>query len=176
MSQPYVGEIRILPYSRGAPRGWQMCDGSLLQISQYEVLFNLIGTTYGGDGQSTFGVPDLRGRVPIHQGTGRGLSSYALGQMAGTEEVTLTTQQMPAHNHLVIASSEAGSSSSPTANVLATVASEPFYVDMATGGTAYPLPPATLTAAGGNVPHDNTAPTLTLNYCIAWAGIYPSQN
>ena len=176
MSQPYLGEIRLFPYPRGAPRDWHLCDGTLLSIAQYDALYTLLGTTYGGDGQSTFGLPDLRGRIPIHQGTGPGLSTYALGQMAGTETVTLTKNQMPAHNHFLLASIAAGNSSSPTGNVTATVPGEPLYVDMADGGTAYALPPTTLGMAGNNLPHENCAPTLTMNYCMALYGIWPSQN
>jgi microcystin-dependent protein len=179
MTQPYIGEIRLFPYNRGAPRNWHLCDGTLLAISQYDTLFTLLGTTYGGDGQTTFGLPDLRGRIPIHEGTGVGLSTYALGQMAGTEAVTLTSLQMPQHNHFVVASTAAGTSASPTGNIPATLANEPFYVDMSTGGgggTPYLLPPTTIGMSGGNLPHENTAPTLTLNYCIALFGIWPSQN
>lgn len=176
MSDPYIGEIRLFPYGRGAPSNWQLCDGSLLPISEYETLYTLLGTTYGGDGQNSFGVPDLRGRVPIHQGQGRGLSNYVLGQMSGTETVTLTTMQMPVHTHIAIASAGAGTSATAAGNLLATVAGEPFYVDMDTGGTIYPLPTNSVAPSGGNQGHDNTAPTLPLNYCIAFNGVWPSQN
>ena len=105
MSTPYIGEIRMFGFgTRGAPNGWQGCDGSLLPISEYDALFALIGTTYGGDGQVTFGVPDLRGRLPIHQGTGPGLSTYVIGQKAGTETVTVLPTQMPAHTHPILVS------------------------------------------------------------------------
>lgn len=176
MSAPYVGEIRLLPYARGAPQGWQLCDGSLLSIAQYEVLYTLLGTTYGGDGQVTFAVPDMRGRIPIHQGTGRGLSSYFLGQVAGTEEVTLNTLQMAAHGHTLLASTLPGTSVSPAENVPAVIPGETFYGVAGDGSTPYPLPTNTVGMAGSNQPHDNTGPTLTLNFCIAWAGIFPSQN
>lgn len=176
MSEPYVGEIRLYPYGRGAPVNWQLCDGSLLSIASYDVLYSLLGTSYGGDGVTTFAVPDLRGRVPIHQGTGPGLSSYPLGQVGGTETVTLTTQQMPAHNHIALASTAPGNAATAGGNLLATVANEPLYVPSDPGGTPYPLPATTVGVAGQSQPHDNTAPTLTLNYCIALYGIYPSQN
>ena len=176
MSQPYVGEIRLLPYQRGAPQGWQLCDGSLLPISEYDTLYTLLGTTYGGDGVQTFAVPDMRGRIPIHQGTGRGLSSYILGQIGGSEAVTLTTAQMPAHGHLPTASTAAGTAISPVNNVTATIAGEPFYATAGDGNTPYALPTATVQSSGGGQPHENIGPTLTLNYCIAWAGVYPSQN
>lgn len=176
MSQPYVGEIRLFPYVRGAPQGWQLCDGSLLSIANFEVLYTLIGTVYGGDGQNTFAVPDMRGRIPVHQGTGRGLSTYNLGQIAGTEQVTLTTNQMPAHNHVLVASTLPGTAITPLNNVTAVIADEPFYGQAGDGSTPYPLPANTVGATGGNQPHDNTGPTLTLNYCIAWEGIFPAQN
>ena len=114
MSQPYIGEIRMFAFgTRGAPNGWQACDGSLLPISEYDALFALIGTTYGGDGQTTFAVPDLRGRLPIHQGQGPGLSNYVMGQMAGTENVTLLTTQMPIHTHTMVATTGAATSLTP---------------------------------------------------------------
>lgn len=177
MSNQYVGEIRLFPYMRGAPDSWQLCDGSLLQIAENEVLYTVIGTTYGGDGQSTFAVPDLRGRVPIHQGTGLGLSTYTLGQTGGTEEVTLTTNQMASHFHMIMASTAAGTSGSPANNIPATVAGEPFYTPVVQGTTSpYPLPGNTIGIAGSSGGHENTAPTLTLNYCIALYGVFPSQS
>jgi microcystin-dependent protein len=176
MSQPYLGEIRLFPYARGAPANWHLCDGSLLPISQYDALYALIGTTYGGDGQQTFALPDLRGRVPIHQGTGRGLSTYVLGQIAGTETVTLTQQQMAQHPHLEFASTAVGTSHAPTNNVTAVITGETFYGQGGDGSTAYALPTNTIGASGGNQGHDNMAPTLALNYCIATAGVFPSQN
>jgi len=175
MSDPYIGEIRILPYPRGAPNGWQKCDGTLLSISEYETLYVLLGTTYGGNGVTTFGVPDLRGAVPIHQGHGAGLSSYVLGQKGGAETVTLTLSQMAQHTHSVMASGTAASSANPTGAVTAALASEPFYASVASGTTTTNFPTNTISAAGGNQPHANIAPTLAVNYCIATAGIFPSQ-
>lgn len=176
MSAPYLGEIRLFPYPRGAPTGWHLCDGSLISIATYDALYVLLGTTYGGDGQQTFGLPDLRGRIPIHQGTGRGLSTYAIGQIAGTETVTLTSLQMAQHQHIELASTEVGTVHLPTGSLPAVITGEPFYGQGGDGSAPYPLPNNTIGVAGGNQPHENTAPTLTLNYCIATAGIFPSQN
>lgn len=175
MSEPYVGEIRLLPYLRGAPIDWQLCDGSLLQISQFDLLYALIGTTYGGDGVQTFAVPDLRGRVPIHQGQGTALSPYQLGQTGGTEQVTLTIQTMASHFHVLVAGTGPGSQASPANAITATVAGEPLYADVTAGATPYALPASTCGFAGGNQGHENCAPTLALNYCIALNGIYPQQ-
>lgn len=177
MSTPFIGEIRIFPYVRGAPVDWQVCDGSLLSISEYEALYQLIGTTYGGDGQSTFAVPDLRGRVPVHQGQGPGLSNYPLGQTAGSETVTLTGQQMPSHFHNILASGLPAAFDSPAGTIPAAVvdpAQDQFYAPDDTG-PATNFPASTVTFSGGGQAHDNTAPTLTLRYCIATSGIYPSQ-
>ena len=176
MTTPYLGEIRLLPYPRGAPTGWHLCDGSLISIAQYDSLYVLLGTIYGGDGVQTFALPDLRGRIPIHQGTGRGLSTYVAGQMAGTETVTLTSLQMAQHQHFELASTEVGTSHLPTGNLTAVITGETFYGQGGDGSAVYPLPATTIGATGGNQAHDNTAPTLTLNYCIAMVGVFPSQN
>ena len=177
MSTPYVGEIRLFGFSR-VPNGWFPCDGSLLSIAEYEVLFTLIGTTYGGDGQSTFAVPDLRGRLPIHQGQGPGLSSYVIGQVSGTETVTLIQTQMPAHTHALVATTSASTAITPGPTLLpGTVSGDTFYVNTITGNTAAPMSGQMLAPnGGGSQPHDNTMPTLTVQYCIAWAGIFPSQS
>ena len=179
MSAPYIGEIRILPYSRGAPVDWQTCDGSLLSIADYEALFLVIGTTYGGDGQSTFAVPDLRGRVPVHQGTGRGLTSRTMGEVSGTETVTLLTAQMAPHTHAMLASTMTGTRASPANAVLAAiagVAEEVLYATAPVPTDAVAFPATMVMTAGTNTPHDNTAPTLTLQYCIALSGLFPPQN
>lgn len=177
MSTPYIGEIRMFGFgTRGAPNGWQACDGSLLPISEYDALFALIGTTYGGDGQTTFAVPDLRGRLPIHQGTGPGLSTYVIGQQAGTETVTLLPTQMPAHTHTLSATSGAASSLTPgTALLPGSVSGDTFYASDITGATALAMSPQSMSTSGGNQPHENTMPTLTVQYCIATQGIFPSQ-
>ncbi|NOT88208.1 MAG: phage tail protein [Lysobacter sp.] len=177
MSTPYIGEIRMFGFgTRGAPIGWQGCDGSLLPISEYDALFALIGTTYGGDGQTTFGVPDLRGRLPIHQGTGPGLGTYVIGQVAGTENVTVLPTQMPAHTHTMVATTALATAVTPANNLLpGAVSGDSFYVNTITGNTAAPMSAQMLTLAGGSQPHDNTMPTLTVQYCIATQGIFPSQ-
>ncbi|SDD45779.1 phage tail protein [Aquimonas voraii] len=177
MSQPYIGEIRMLAFgTRGAPTGWQACDGSLLPIVQYDALFALIGTTYGGDGQTTFAVPDLRGRVPIHQGQGGGQSIYVIGQRAGAETVTLLPSQMPAHTHTLVATTGASTAVTPGADLLpGTVAGDTFYVNTITGNNAAAMSPQMLTAAGSSQPHENCMPTLTVQFCISLFGIFPSQ-
>jgi microcystin-dependent protein len=177
MSTPYIGEIRMFAFgTRGAPNNWQACDGTLLPISQYDALFALIGTTYGGDGQTTFAVPDLRGRVPIHQGTGPGLSTYVIGQRAGTETVTVLPTQMPAHTHTAVATTATGTTGTVGNTVLpGTVNADTMYITDITGLTAFTLAPQSVTQAGGSQPHENCMPTLTVQYCIATAGIFPSQ-
>ncbi|WP_448663969.1 phage tail protein [Sphingomonas sp. CJ20] len=177
MSAPYIGEIRILPYPRGAPVGWLICDGGLKSISEYEPLFTLLGTTYGGNGVSTFGVPDLRSAVPIHNGHGTGLSNYGLGQKGGAEGVTLIAAQMPSHNHNVAASTAAATSNLPTNNILAggtTV--DPFYATNVPAATPQPLSSTMVRNSGGSQPHENCAPTLAVQYCIAYSGIFPSRS
>ena len=177
MTTPYIGEIRMFGFgTRGAPNNWQACDGTLLQISQYDALFALIGTTYGGDGQTTFAVPDLRGRVPIHQGTGPGLSNYVIGQRAGTETVSVQTTQMPAHTHTAIATTAAATTGTPGTSVVpGAVANQTMYVTDTTGGRAFTQSAQAVTLAGGSQPHENCMPTLTVQYCIATQGIFPSQ-
>ncbi len=177
MSTPYIGEIRMFGFgTRGAPNGWQACDGSLLPISEYDALFALIGTTDGGDGRTTFAVPDLRGRVPIHQGTGPGLSTYVIGQRAGTETVTVLQTQMPAHTHTLVATSGAATALTPGTSVLpGAVSGDNFYVNTITGNNAAAMSPQMVGMAGGSQPHENCMPTLTVQYCIATQGIFPSQ-
>lgn len=175
MSTPYVGEIRMFGFGR-VPNGWFACDGALQSIAEYEVLYTLIGTTYGGDGINTFGVPDLRGRVPLHQGTGPGLSNRVIGQMSGTESVTLIQQQLPQHTHPLMATTAASTTGAVGNTVLpGAVSGETMYVTDIAGAIAASLAPVALTSIGGNQPHDNTMPTLTVQYCIAWAGVFPSQ-
>jgi microcystin-dependent protein len=173
MSTPYIGEIRMFGFGR-TPTGWQACDGSLLPISQYDALFALIGTTYGGDGQNTFAVPDLRGRLPIHQGLGAGLSNYVIGQMAGTENVTVLTNQMPAHTHVMVATTGASTAITPGPALLpGAVSGDTFYVNTVTGNNAAAMSDQMLTVSGGSQPHENCMPTLTVQYCMATEGIFP---
>lgn len=176
MSTPYIGEIRMFAFgTRGAPNFWQACDGSLLPISQYDALFALIGTTYGGDGQTTFAVPDLRGRVPIHQGQGPGLSNYVIGQRAGTETVVVQPTQMPAHTHTMVATTAASTATTPgTALLPGAVAGDTFYVNNITGNTVAPMSGQMVSQSGGNQPHENCMPTMTVQFCIATQGIFPS--
>jgi microcystin-dependent protein len=176
MSEPFVGEIRMFGFGR-VPTGWQACDGSLLPISEYDVLFALIGTTYCGDGVNTFAVPDLRGRLPIHQGQGPGLSNYVIGQVSGTESVTLIPTQMPAHTHSVQATSASATTATPGSSVMpGAISGDTMYATDITGLAGLTTAPQSVTAAGGSQPHENCMPTLTVQYCIAWAGIYPQQN
>ena len=168
MAQPYVGELRLFA-GNFAPAGWMFCDGQLLPIAENETLFNLIGTTYGGDGQNTFALPDLRGRVPVHQGNG-----FTLAQTGGTETVTLTTAQLPPHSHALRASSAVGTNSAPGNALLAATGAVNSY------GSGTPDQPMTADAlsplAGGSQPHDNMAPYLTVSYIISLFGVFPSQN
>lgn len=178
MSTPYIGEIRILPYMRGAPSGWLVCNGSLQQISQYETLFTLLGTAYGGDGNSTFGLPDLRSRVPVHQGQGTGLSPRPLGLSGGTEAETINTQQMGPHVHLALASTGVAAGTSPANMVPAAIPSTTgggFYAASPQPAEAVGFPQNMLIPSGGGAQHDNTAPTLTMQFCIATDGVWPSQ-
>jgi microcystin-dependent protein len=167
MAEPYVGEIRVFA-GNFAPAGWALCDGSTLAISTNEALYALIGTTYGGDGQSTFALPDLRGRVPIHTGPG-----YSLGQVGGTETVTLMSQNLPVHSHTSNASAANATSSDPTGRFWATNNDYRCYSN-ATPNTSFA--PAAIGAAGGSEPHDNMMPFLTVSYIIALEGVYPPFN
>lgn len=175
MTQPYVGEIRLFPYNF-APNGWFDCDGSLLSIAEYQVLFTLIGTTYGGDGTNTFALPDMRGRVPIHMGQGTGLSSYTLGQMSGSESVTLTTANMPRHNHLMTVTSSGANTGVPGSTVeLGAISGDTLYSNDVAGVTAGAMASTAVSLTGGNMPHNNLMPTLTVRFCICWAGTFPSH-
>jgi microcystin-dependent protein len=168
MSEPFLGEIRIFGFNF-APRGWAFCNGQLLAISQNTALFSLLGTTYGGNGQTTFALPNLQSRVPVHFGQGPGLSSYSLGQAAGVESVTLIASQLPAHNHTVNASTQSDITGNPTGNFPAGGASYDTTANTTMNG-------AMVGGGGGNQPHENLQPYLALNFCIALAGIFPSRN
>ncbi|HET6509765.1 MAG TPA: tail fiber protein [Baekduia sp.] len=173
MATPYVGEIRIFA-GTFAPLNWAFCDGQLLPISENETLYQLIGTTYGGDGDQTFALPDLRGRAPKHQGTGSGGSNtYTMGQSGGAEWVTLNVGQIPNHRHLLLATTGSGTTADPAGNILASSPSTSTYVDGVTPGDA--LAAASVGARGGNLPHDNLMPYLAVNYIISLYGIFPSQ-
>ena len=172
MSDPFVAEIRIFPFNF-APTGWARCDGQILPISQNTALFSLLGTTYGGNGQSTFALPDLMGRAPLHPGQGPGLSLYDLGEVGGTETVTLLPSEIPSHSHALNANTiDVGDTNVPQPN--ATFA-------QSGGGALYQavpdtqLAPDTLTPVGGDQPHNNMQPYLTLYFNIALQGIFPSR-
>jgi microcystin-dependent protein len=182
MSEPFIGQLMIFA-GNFAPRGWATCDGQILSIAHNTALFSLLGTTYGGNGQTTFALPDLRGRVPMHVGTGPGLSSYVLGEVSGVETVTLINTQMPAHNHTVTnVINAAYGPQSPTDNpsgaVPAGTGGGPTVYNSSSDGTT--MNPAmlqtTIGMAGGNQPHENRQPYLVMTFCIALQGIFPSRN
>ncbi len=169
MSEPYVGEIRIFA-GNFAPSGWMFCSGQLLSIPSYSTLFSLIGTTYGGNGTSTFALPDLRGRVPIHMGQGPGFSNYVIGQNGGAEQVTLTLDQIPSHTHIPIGNSTGGSNN-PSNNYWASSNAKAYSAGP--GNTT--MNGSAIGSAGGSQPHDNMLPFLGLNFIISLLGIFPSQ-
>jgi microcystin-dependent protein len=171
MSEPFLGMIAIYPYNF-APRGWAFCQGQILPIAQNTALFSLLGTTFGGNGQTTFALPDLRGRVPNSSGQGPGLSSYDLGQVGGVESTTLTINQMPSHNHTVQASAQDADSGKPVGRVLAVSSATNFLT--APDGTL--MNQSMINLTGGSQPFSILQPYLTLNFCIALEGIFPSRN
>ena len=167
MAQPYVGEIRMFG-GNYAPAGWMFCDGQLLPISEYEVLFALIGTTYGGDGQSTFALPDLRGRAPVHQGNG-----FILAETGGAETVTLGVNQMPSHTHVPLALTDPGNATDPAGRVWAQPPSGLAYTTSVV--SLQSMASTAAAAVGGNQPHENMMPFLCINFIISLFGIFPSQ-
>lgn len=177
MSEPFIAEIRMFG-GNFAPRGWAFCQGQILSIAQNTALFALLGTTYGGNGQTTFALPDLRGRVPIQPGQGPGLSPHTLGEMSGSETVTLTQQQMPLHNHLMGTSSSDGNDSIPANNTVpgVVIAGNTTANAYTTGGVDSTFAPNAITPAGGSQPHNNMQPYLAINFIIALEGIFPSRN
>ena len=174
MSEPFIGQISIYGFNF-APRGWAFCNGQILSIAQNTALFSLLGTTYGGNGQTTFALPNLQSRVPIHFGQGPGLSAYSLGEQAGTETVTLTQQEMPQHTHTATtAVARTGSSRFPLNNLPATGPDNNWDPTVFQGTLAPNFITNSLT--GGSQPHSNIQPFLALNFCIALEGIFPSRN
>jgi microcystin-dependent protein len=168
---PFIGEIRLF-VGNFAPSGWAFCDGQQLPISENDALFTLIGTTYGGDGQETFALPDLRGRAPVHMGTGPGGVTKALAETGGTEQETLTVQQTPIHTHPYTASSSTGNISAPSNNVLAEVSlATPYIFDTPSASLA----PQAATPAGGSQPHENMQPYLVISFIISLFGVFPTQ-
>ncbi|HSE31386.1 MAG TPA: tail fiber protein [Pyrinomonadaceae bacterium] len=168
---PYVGEIRMFG-GNFAPNGWMFCEGQTLPISENEVLFQLIGTTYGGDGQETFNLPNLASRVPIHMGTGPDGTTYQLGEMAGTEQETLTVQQLPSHTHPMLGSTDPAGQQSPAANVVAKSTQVDLFIN---AQPQDPMSNQAISPAGGSQPHENTQPFLCINFIISLFGVFPSQ-
>ncbi len=171
MSEPFVGEIRMFA-GNFAPRNWAFCDGQLLAISQNDALFSLLGTIYGGDGRTTFGLPDMRGRIPIHAGTGPGLSQRRLGTRGGSEQVTVTTNQLPSHSHPMAVSSDVSNSPNPGNNVTARPSSVDLYINDTPDVS---LASQAITSLGGGQSHDNIMPVTAIHFIIALFGIYPSR-
>lgn len=174
MGSPYVGEIRMFG-GNFAPCGWMFCDGQLLPISENEVLFNLIGTTYGGDGQSTFQLPDLRSRVPMHMGTNAG-NTFTIGQAAGVEAVTLTSQTIPSHNHFVNATGTNQQATPTSSSFPASAVPTTLSIYGPPGSSPATFVPQILSNTGGSQPHTNIQPFQAINFIISQFGVFPSQN
>ena len=175
MSQPFIGEIRMFGFSF-PPVGWALCDGQSVPISENDVLFQIIGTTYGGDGQENFNLPNLQSRQPKHQGTGISGTTYQMGETGGVESVTLTTQQIPSHTHVPLASDASGGASTPLNNFWApnaNTAGVQFTIPANTNAT---MNNQTIQPAGGSQPHDNLMPYLCISFCISLFGLYPAQS
>ena len=168
---PYVGEIRMFG-GNFAPQGWAFCEGQTLPISENETLFNLIGTTFGGDGEETFNLPNLASRVPIHMGTGPDGTTYQLGEMAGTEQVTLTVNQIPIHTHPLIGSANTASGQSPAANVIGKSTAVDTFINAQPQDA---MNNQSITPAGGSQPHENCQPFLCISFIISLFGVFPSQ-
>ena len=171
MGEPFVGEIRMFGGSF-APAGWAFCSGQSMPISENDTLFTLIGTTYGGDGQETFNLPNLNGRVPMHMGTAKSGTTYTIGESAGVESVTLTTQQLPIHNHSFLASTSAAGSTDPTNQVIAQTSQIHLFTQDVTNRQ---MNANSLTPVGGSQPHENMQPYLCITFIISLFGVYPSQ-
>jgi microcystin-dependent protein len=174
MAEQFLGQLLLVPYNF-APRGWALCNGQILSIADNTALFSLIGNYYGGDGMTTFGLPDLRGRVPVHQGNGPGLSSYVLAQTYGVESVTLDVTQIPSHSHEVNATASRGNKASPIGSYPATDAAG-ITAEYNNGSPTGVMNTNMIAATGGGEPHENRQPSLVLNWVIALEGIFPSRN
>jgi microcystin-dependent protein len=173
MSDPFIGELRLFGFSR-VPDGWLACNGQSLPIAEYDTLYAVIGTTYGGDGVQTFNAPDLRGRVPIGQGQGPALPVYALGEIAGEDQHVLIANEMPTHSHALMSSTATAETPTPAATVhLATASAGSLYAPVA-DAAPYTTMAACVALAGSNLPHNNIMPTVVGNYCICFSGVFPS--
>lgn len=181
MSEPYLGQIMMFA-GNFAPTGWMLCQGQLLPIAQYSALFAILGTSFGGDGVRTFGLPDLRSRVPVGTGQGPGLTNYVIGEQAGSESVALTVNQMPSHNHMVGVSNAAGTSTDPTNQLVGQINTGTSRQPTTTAMGYAPVPqtgtmaPGAVSMNGNNQPHANIQPVLGITYCIAYQGVFPSRN
>lgn len=174
MADPFVAEIRIFPFNF-APTGWALCNGQLMPISQNTALFSLLGTTYGGDGRSTFALPNLQGSAPMHPGQGPGLSLHDLGETGGSETVTLLQSEIPAHNHTIRANDGDGISPTPTGNVASGPGADRDLFWYKDGASNSVMNPGALAITGGGQPHNNMMPYLTVNFCIALQGVFPPR-
>jgi microcystin-dependent protein len=173
MADPFVAEIRIFPFNF-APKGWAWCDGQLMPLSQNTALFSLLGTTYGGDGKSTFALPDLQGRAPMHPGQGPGLSLHDLGETGGSETVTLLESEIPSHSHSLVAQVPPADTNLPTGAVFArTIGASPYLAPA--GAPLVNMSDQVLAPAGGDQPHNNLQPYLTFYFCIALQGVFPPR-
>jgi microcystin-dependent protein len=170
---PFVAEIRIFPFNF-APKGWAFCDGQILPLSQNTALFSLLGTTYGGDGKSNFALPDLQGNAPMHPGQGPGLSLHDLGETGGSDTVTLLQSEMPSHSHNMKGDAVSATKKTPDSNAFAKTSGATPYLPPA-GAALVPMSPSAITPAGGDQPHNNLMPYLTLNFCIALQGVFPPR-
>jgi len=171
---PFVAEIRIFPFNF-APKGWAFCDGQILPLSQNTALFSLLGTTYGGDGKSNFALPDLQGRAPMHPGQGPGLSLHDLGETGGSETVSLLESEIPSHSHTVMANAAVGNRTTPAANSISRVTGSTPFVPGSPAPPIITMSPNSIAPAGGDQPHNNMQPYLTLNFCIALQGVFPPR-
>jgi len=175
MSEPFLAEVRIVGFNF-APRGWAFCDGQILPINQNQSLYSLLGTTYGGDGRTSFALPDLRGRTPIHRGSSNG-TNHALGQKGGEETHTLSANELPNHDHNLQATSEGANTPIPTGNLLASTAPSEFYAAFPNNSSQQAvLANGTVANVGGGQAHENMMPYIAVNFCIALQGLFPSRN
>jgi microcystin-dependent protein len=173
MSDQFLAEIRIFPFNF-PPTGWAFCNGQIMPISQNTALFSLLGTVYGGDGKSTFALPDMQGNAPMQQGQGQGLSERSLGEMSGVESITLLLSEIPVHTHTLMASQEPAEVLSPSGNVIGRSVDGSLYTTTQSNGVSN-LSPQALAPSGGGLPHNNMQPYLTVNFCIALQGIFPQR-